>query len=275
MDEEMVVQAVDINRSPPDALERIPGIGPKLAQRILAARPFTSLEDLMRVNGIGPQMLERIRPYLTVSSPETALEMEDEPAGEAAQPGEAAIEASPPGDITPPAEDTSFAKVAVESEGEGASSEAQPSAAEKPAPEAVIEKPLTRRDFVTWMAVSNLVTLFLALFLSLLFLWLVNGTLRYATVGEFRQLRADTAVLAERLDRLQSDLEDLGGRVAVLERDTTSLKSALESAQKEVQALRTLVDGLDGRLSAVEKSAQRFDAFLQGLRQLLTQVQSP
>jgi competence protein ComEA len=46
----------------------LPGIGPELAQRIVADRqargPFRRVEDLRRVRGIGPKTLERMRVYL-------------------------------------------------------------------------------------------------------------------------------------------------------------------------------------------------------------------
>ena len=60
---------VDVNRASAQELQRLPGIGPALAKRIVAARregPFTSLDDLLRVSGIGPQKLGRLRPFATV-----------------------------------------------------------------------------------------------------------------------------------------------------------------------------------------------------------------
>jgi competence ComEA-like helix-hairpin-helix protein len=51
-------------------LERLPGIGPALAARIVQSRnthgPFATVEDLTRVRGVGPVLLERIRPLVTV-----------------------------------------------------------------------------------------------------------------------------------------------------------------------------------------------------------------
>jgi competence ComEA-like helix-hairpin-helix protein len=60
---------IDLNRADRGALEGLPGVGPALASRILAAREermFTSLEDLERVPGIGPATIERLRPHATV-----------------------------------------------------------------------------------------------------------------------------------------------------------------------------------------------------------------
>ncbi|WP_457628010.1 ComEA family DNA-binding protein [Oceanithermus sp.] len=57
-------EAVSVNRASPEELEAVPGIGPALAQRIVAHRPYRTLDELLRVPGIGPKTLERLRPYL-------------------------------------------------------------------------------------------------------------------------------------------------------------------------------------------------------------------
>ncbi len=56
--------AVNVNTADLSALESVPGIGPVLARRIVAHRPYRSLDELLRVPGIGPKSLERLRPYL-------------------------------------------------------------------------------------------------------------------------------------------------------------------------------------------------------------------
>jgi competence protein ComEA len=52
---------VDVNRAPLAELEALDGIGPELARRIVAARPFASTDDLVRVSGIGAKRLARLR----------------------------------------------------------------------------------------------------------------------------------------------------------------------------------------------------------------------
>jgi competence protein ComEA len=42
----------------------IPGVGPSTAAKIVAARPFSSVDDLLDVSGIGPATLEKIRPFV-------------------------------------------------------------------------------------------------------------------------------------------------------------------------------------------------------------------
>lgn len=62
--------AVSVNLATAEELERLPGIGPVLAGRIVEDRSrngqYVRLEDLLRVKGIGPRKLEKLRPYLRV-----------------------------------------------------------------------------------------------------------------------------------------------------------------------------------------------------------------
>ncbi len=54
---------LDLNRASRGELQRLPGIGPVLAARIIAARPFQSADDLARVSGIGDHKYAILRPY--------------------------------------------------------------------------------------------------------------------------------------------------------------------------------------------------------------------
>jgi competence ComEA-like helix-hairpin-helix protein len=60
---------VNVNLATSRQLEALPGIGPTLARRIIAARDslrgFRNADDLLKVPGIGPKRLELIRPLLT------------------------------------------------------------------------------------------------------------------------------------------------------------------------------------------------------------------
>lgn len=53
---------ISLNSALQRELELLPGVGPVLAQRIIAARPFFSVDELLNVPGIGPVTLERLRP---------------------------------------------------------------------------------------------------------------------------------------------------------------------------------------------------------------------
>lgn len=60
--------AVDINTASAEELDDLPGIGPTLAERIVAYReengPFKSPEDVTDVPGIGPATYGDIAPYI-------------------------------------------------------------------------------------------------------------------------------------------------------------------------------------------------------------------
>lgn len=61
---------IDLNTAPQATLETLPGIGPALAQRIIAfreAQPFQTVDDLDKVSGIGEKRLDAVRALVTVS----------------------------------------------------------------------------------------------------------------------------------------------------------------------------------------------------------------
>jgi competence ComEA-like helix-hairpin-helix protein len=57
---------VDLNSADKAALEALPGIGPELAEKIIAARPFKSVEDIKNVSGIGRARFDEIKNLVTV-----------------------------------------------------------------------------------------------------------------------------------------------------------------------------------------------------------------
>jgi competence protein ComEA len=68
-DKAAAVQApVDLNRATYDELQTLPGVGPKLAERIISRRPFGKVDELEAVPGIGPKTVERLRPLVRVDS---------------------------------------------------------------------------------------------------------------------------------------------------------------------------------------------------------------
>jgi len=71
--EAMIQQArqVDLNQATTAELERLPEIGPSMAQRIIEYRQthgrFERPTDLLNVPGIGPKTFEVLRDYVTVN----------------------------------------------------------------------------------------------------------------------------------------------------------------------------------------------------------------
>ena len=59
---------LDVNTCSVEDLDKLKGIGPVLAQRIVEGRPYQRIEDLARVKGLSKESLDRIRVYLTVGN---------------------------------------------------------------------------------------------------------------------------------------------------------------------------------------------------------------
>jgi len=70
------LQPVNINTATAAQLQRVPSIGPKTAERIVAMRrnvgKFRSVDDLLAVRGVGQKRLAKMKPYLTVGTPPPA-----------------------------------------------------------------------------------------------------------------------------------------------------------------------------------------------------------
>ncbi|MCL5429696.1 MAG: helix-hairpin-helix domain-containing protein [Chloroflexi bacterium] len=64
---------ININTATAQELERLPGIGPTLAQSIVAYREahglFATIDDIQNVPEIGPRTYEGIMPFITVDEP--------------------------------------------------------------------------------------------------------------------------------------------------------------------------------------------------------------
>lgn len=60
---------VNLNTATQQELEALPGIGPAMAQRVIARRQvkaFGKIEELLEIRGIGKAKLEKLRPYVTL-----------------------------------------------------------------------------------------------------------------------------------------------------------------------------------------------------------------
>lgn len=80
-------ERIDIDRAPAPDLLRLPGVGPALAQRIVAEReqggPFGDYAALARVRGVGPGLIGRLAPHLAFSGvvPPTLVQDTTKPKG--------------------------------------------------------------------------------------------------------------------------------------------------------------------------------------------------
>ena len=82
--------SLDPDRATAAEWERLPGIGPALAERIVKDRatrgPFGGPDGLLRVRGIGPRTLARFRAFLVDARPESLRPPHPDPALQSAPP---------------------------------------------------------------------------------------------------------------------------------------------------------------------------------------------
>lgn len=57
-------ERVSINSADSWSLQRLPGVGPAMAERIIAGRPYSSTQQLLDVSGIGPATFARLEPLI-------------------------------------------------------------------------------------------------------------------------------------------------------------------------------------------------------------------
>ena len=66
---------VNLNTATVEQLATIPGVGPKMAERIIDYRQknggFKKVEDLMNVSGVGEKSFLKMKPLITVGAPKS------------------------------------------------------------------------------------------------------------------------------------------------------------------------------------------------------------
>ena len=89
---------VDLNSASDKELEAIKGVGPATAKKIIAGRPYKSVDELSKA-GLSAKQVEAIKPFVTVGSaaPVPAAPPKGTPA--TASPAKAAPEAKPPKEV--------------------------------------------------------------------------------------------------------------------------------------------------------------------------------
>jgi competence protein ComEA len=66
---------VDLNTADLKALEALPGVGPATAKKIIAARPFKSVDELSQVKGLNKAKVEALKDKVTVGQEKAAAPM--------------------------------------------------------------------------------------------------------------------------------------------------------------------------------------------------------
>jgi DNA uptake protein ComE-like DNA-binding protein len=66
-------EKVDINIASEQELDKLPGVGPATARKIISGRPYSTVADLRRA-GVAQKEIERITPYVVVGTPAAAAQ---------------------------------------------------------------------------------------------------------------------------------------------------------------------------------------------------------
>jgi chaperonin cofactor prefoldin len=274
---------IDPNTADRKTLTQLPGVGPKMALLIIAARPFASVDDLQQVNGIGPAFLERLRPLITVSE---SVESEEETPETAPQPE---LGAQPEVEAIP-----LEAEIQLEAEVVPSEAEIQPEAEE----ELPLEEPaLVSRTRAFWVAFGiGTLAFILALVLSLGILANLNGgSLQFVSPSQLNELTREVDGLSTQIDTLNRGVEGLRTRLDNLEalsKHVSAVEEATEQLQGDVDAATTQVgtldqqvddlstqvekiDDLSAQVETLQAQSDHFQKFLSGLRDLVDNLFQP
>jgi competence protein ComEA len=76
--QDTAIATVNLNTATAEQLQKLPGVGPATAKRILEYRQkngnFKKVEELMNVRGIGEKTFLKMKPQLTVTTPKPDLQ---------------------------------------------------------------------------------------------------------------------------------------------------------------------------------------------------------
>lgn len=229
-----------INEADQEQITALDGIGPALAERILANRPFSELDDLLEVNGIGNELLAKLK-----------LELQSQTAEDSTRPQR--------DNDTDQPEMTSQKK-------EKAVAETVPD--KKPPVEQQLSPPsspeyLSKKQAFWWLFTSVLFSIVLTIAITLGLLKGLNSGLNYPTTGSFAQLQQELDSLSLRVDGLAKDTGDLRNRVDNLHSITERMDQVEGLTNEMVQDL----DELDVQLGEIQQQSDNFLTFFQELSQ--------
>jgi chaperonin cofactor prefoldin len=291
---------INPNLATVDELTQLNGIGPRLAERIIANRPYTTLTDLERVSGIGPSSVlqwqddfifaeveaeteaeENWQEAHPVPDYERQLAYEESTQEIPAEPllvyedipeQETPVEA-PPREMVPHPYNPPKALITLD--------EVPPKPAAPPAhTKQPIKSGFTRGQSWLLTLVACLVTFLLAVGLVLgLVAWLNEGRLRFAapervetlaqTLGTVEARLASQESAMEALTARVDNLETLDERMQAAEENIDILYDELDSTTQQLDALGDEVEALQAQVSLLQKQTETFTTFFESLRDML------
>ncbi|MDY6846743.1 MAG: helix-hairpin-helix domain-containing protein [Chloroflexota bacterium] len=274
-----------LNNGSQDELIDLPGIGEVLANRLIAARPFDSLESAQTVNGISANLMNQLA--------DVALEPEEDPSDLVSDKPEPELQT---GDEDPAESRLTDIKEQIEEGrqgikegltglGEAVKKQGQDARQSVETLPHKFEEASKSHGLLWTILISSTITALVTVLLTLAVLGGINGSLKFATSTQVQTMQREASQLSTQTDTLQQDLDGLRGRVDTLEGlgdRTVALEAAQqqlaadqETANQQVTALQTEITALNEKVTLQEEQTQRFDTFLKDLQTILIKLFAP
>ncbi len=291
---------VNLNTAEPAELTTLPGVGPAMAERIINARPFETLEDVLTVRGFGPALLERLTPLVTLGKTRDVESVEDEPAivesdslpddgfkpefeeaqaseQDAALPEESSAESDPEeaaepqldAEITeddepaPPLEAAPEPEVAAIPKEKAIIPVKREKSEKKIAP--IGPKPVTRMQVFLIAAASSFAAFILAVLLSIGILGGINNGLRYAAPSQVQKLDSQVNGIHDQIGILADDLDALRTRLDQIE----GISGRVNDLEAQTAAFATQTEAINAEVEAI---TAQIDTTLATIETLQTEV---
>ncbi len=253
------------NQMDKEELMTISGIGDVLAERILAARPFETLEQIQAVKGLRATLIQKLPDEKTAAPADPEPDSVQEPEAEPAD----TVNAEPPDAV----DKTDKREQTVQPDAVDKIDKRE-QAVQPEAEQPVLQKTSAREKFSAYF-----LTALTSIILTLAILGGINGGLRFArqaehraVVQEFAQLSDHVAAMQKKIDSLRSRVDTLDGltdRTVSIEQSQAELNEALDAAKEDLAAIQSDLDDLNTTVSRQDERTLRFEGFLESLQENL------
>lgn len=258
------LQPINPNTADVEALVQLPGVGPKLAAKIVDGRPFAHPEELLAISGLGENLLASIHPHLVFDGDSERETSETDAAGAEPASQESEEEKAKAADVVDETVNYLVHLPAVIRE------------------ELKKKRGFNRRTTILLMGGTALVSIFLSVVLTLMVFTVINGSLSVRRNAQVQSLASDVSQMSVGLDDLDSRLQALGrrlqaveglsGRITTVEETFDVVQTDIDQAVSQVEAMQTAVDDLSTQVETLGGNIGRFDQFLSRLFDLLSQL---